>query len=133
MGRGAVEHCHLEGAPADDAEDGDEVDEALRGPELGIFGLAAGFQDFMKHFDLPAQCIPLKFLGSAFERSNWKIGDQLPIERLSVSRLTALVGMNDRQLQRGILLLLSDRRQELKFLEFDLKDGNTWVRSGLSL
>jgi hypothetical protein len=34
MGRSAVEYCHPEDAPADDAEDGDEVDEALRGPGL---------------------------------------------------------------------------------------------------
>ena len=65
--RRAVEHGDPEDAPAENAEDGDKVDQPLSCPEPGVFGLTAGLQDFVKDFDLPSQRIPLKlFDGSIF-------------------------------------------------------------------
>lgn len=132
IGRGTIEHCHPEDVPTDDAEDGDQVDETLRGPEFGILGPTAGFQDFVKHLDFPARCILSKFLDGVLERSDRQIGDQLPVDGLSAFRLAALLGMDHGQRQCGIMFLLSNRWQEMEFFELDLENGNARIAIGIS-
>ncbi|MCF3948881.1 hypothetical protein AiwAL_19345 [Acidiphilium sp. AL] len=55
----AIGHGKPENPPTDQAEDRDQIREALRSPELGIFGFATRFEDLVKNLDLPPKSIPL--------------------------------------------------------------------------
>jgi hypothetical protein len=46
--------------PAQNAEDGDQPDQAFGRFEPGPFGPAAGFEDFVKGLDLPAERVPVQ-------------------------------------------------------------------------
>lgn len=59
----------------------------------------------------------------ASARTNRQVGDQLPIDLLSAFRRPALFGMDHRQGQSGIALLLSDWRQDAGLAIPDLKNG----------
>src|SRR5258708_515166 len=67
---------------------------ALSGPELRLLGSTARFEDLVEHLDLPSQSIPVELLNGVLARLNRQIGDQLPIDFLSVLRCPALLGMD---------------------------------------
>lgn len=77
----------------------------------------------MEHLDLPSQSIPFELLNGVGAGANRQICDQLPLDFLSILRRQAFFGMDHRQGQRGIAILLSDRRQDAKFAISDLEDG----------
>jgi hypothetical protein len=88
----------------------------------------------VEHLDLPSQGIPQgipsELLDGVFQRSHRQICDELSVDPISVLGFASLLSMQDRQIQRRILLLLSDRWAELKSFIFDLKLGQLWVTVG---
>ena len=68
----------------------------------------------MEYLNFPPQRIPLELLNSVLPGLNGKISDQLPLDFLPVFRSPTLIGMNHRQGQCGISLLLPDRRQNFE-------------------
>ena len=60
--QGAVDHRQPEHPPAQNAEDGNQPDQAFSRPEPGLFGAAAGFEDFVKGLDLPSERVPVQLL-----------------------------------------------------------------------
>src|ERR1700731_5448321 len=109
-----MKHHYPENPPAQDAEGRDQIGQTLGGPELRLLGFAARFEDLVEHLDLPSQSIPFELLNGVRAGTDRQIGDQLPIDLLSVRRRAALLGIDHRQSQRGIALLLPDRRLDAK-------------------
>jgi hypothetical protein len=60
--QGTVDHRQPEYPPAQNAEDGDQPDQPFGRPEPSLLSAAAGFEDFVKGLDLPAQRIPAQLL-----------------------------------------------------------------------
>lgn len=86
----------------------------------------------MEHLDLPSQSIPFELLNGVGAGANRQICDQLPLDFLSVLRRHALFGMDHRQGQRGIALLLSDRQQDANLAISDLQDGFIGIAAAVS-
>ena len=77
----------------------------------------------MEHLDLPSQSIPVELLDRVRAGAYRQIRDQLPVDPLSVFGVDALLGMDHRQAQRRIALLLADRRQDADLAIPDLENG----------
>src|SRR6266403_1526951 len=122
-----VEHRHPEDAPAQDAVDRDQIGQALSGPELRLLGSTARFEDLVEHLDLPSQGIPVEFFNGFVARLNRQIGDQLPVDLLSVLRCPAFLSMDHGQRQCRISLLFSDWRQDAYLAVPDLENGLVWI------
>jgi hypothetical protein len=86
----------------------------------------------MEHLHLPTQSLPFELLNGLGAGANRQIGDQLPIDLLSVFRGPALFGMDHRQGQRGIAILLSDRQQDANLAISDLKNGLVGIALAVS-
>jgi len=121
---------HLEAAFKANALDRDRQD-FIR-PCNQPFLLAARFENLVEHLDLPSQTIPFELLNGVGAGTNRQVGDQLPIDLLSVFRRPALFGMDHRQGQSGIALLLSDRRQDANLAIPDLKNGLVGIAVAVS-
>ena len=98
----AVEHRHPEDSPTQDTVDGDQIGQALSGPEFGLLSSTARFQDLVEHLDLPSQSIPVEFLDGVVARLDRQISDQLPVDFLSVPRCPAFLDMDHSQGKCGI-------------------------------
>src|SRR5258708_18635880 len=122
-----VEHRHPEDAPTQDAVDRDQIGQALSGPELRLLGSTARFEDLVEHLDLPSQGIPVEFFNGFVARLNRQIGDQLPVDLLSVLRCPAFLSMDHGQRQCRISLMFSDWRQDAYLAVPDLENGLVWI------
>ena len=60
----AIDHGQPINAPANDAEDSDQIDEPVGRPQFRLFSPATRFEYFVKHLNLPALGIPIQFLNS---------------------------------------------------------------------
>jgi hypothetical protein len=119
----AVCHRHPEEPPAEHAHDRDQVDEPLRGPQPSLFGPASGFEDFVEDLDLPAHTVPSQLLDRILQPLNHQIGDEPPVDAWPVGRFVSLAGVKDGEVERGIALLLPDRRQDSDPFVTELQDG----------
>ncbi len=79
--------------------------------------------NLVEDLNLPSQVIPFELLDGLCTGADRKIGDQLPLDLLPVSWRRPLFGMNHRQGQRGIALLLSNRRQDPNLAIPDLENS----------
>ena len=61
--RHAAEHGHPEDAPAQNAEQRQQIDQAFGGAKPRFFGPASGFQDLVKRLDLPTLGVPVQLYG----------------------------------------------------------------------
>ncbi|MET4236487.1 hypothetical protein ACVWXN_005936 [Bradyrhizobium sp. i1.4.4] len=109
----------------------DQIGQTLGGPEIRP-SFAARFEDLVEHLHLPSQSIPFELLNGVGAGTDRQVGDQLPIDLLSVFRRPALFGMDHRQGQSGIALLLSDRWQDTYLAIPDLKNGLVGIAGGVS-
>jgi hypothetical protein len=66
--------------------------------------------DLVVQLDLPAQRVPAQLLDRLLGRMNRQVGDGLPVDGRPTFRPAALLGMDHGQVERGIALLLADRR-----------------------
>jgi hypothetical protein len=57
---GAVEHGYPEDPPTQDAKDGEQIGEALSGPELRFLGSATRLENFVEHLNFPPQSVPFE-------------------------------------------------------------------------
>jgi hypothetical protein len=85
----------------------------------------------MEQLDFPTKGIPLQLLDRFLKRPNRQVCDELPVDSLSILRLALLIGMDHRQLQRRVMLLLPNGREELNPFILDFKDGN--IRMGIGV
>ena len=92
-----VEHRHPEDAPTQDTEDGDQIDQAVGGAELGFLSFAAGFQDLVKRFNFPACGIPLEFFDSLKGCGDRQIRNQFPIDPITAGWNVLFLSVNDGQ------------------------------------
>ena len=77
----------------------------------------------MKDLDFPSQSIPFEFLDGLLAGLDGQVGDQPPLDLLSIVWGPTLIGMNDHQGQRGISVLFSDWRQNSNRSIPDLENG----------
>ena len=95
--RSSGEHRQPQHAPADDAEDRDQVGRAIGGAQFCILSPAAGFQDLMEDLDLPAHRVAFDFLDRLGAAGDWKVGEQLPFDALAALGGARLDSVDDRQ------------------------------------
>jgi hypothetical protein len=62
LGRRPIDHAQPEHPPREDAVNGQQVGEALCGPQLRFFGFAAGLEDFVEYFNFPPHSVPVQLL-----------------------------------------------------------------------
>lgn len=110
IGERPVEHCQPEDAPTEYAANGDEVDQALGGTQLELFGIAAGFEDFEEQLDLPEHRILGHLLNGLVGSFDRRVGQQLPINGLAPFGRIDFSRIYDGQAERGIAPRLSNRR-----------------------
>ncbi len=110
--RGAVHHCHPEYTPAQDAEHRKQPYETFDSPQPCFRCPTAGLQDLVEHLDFPSLGIPAQLLDSCRAARDRPVGDQLPLDGGPMQRLGALVGVDHRQVECRIALLLADGRQD---------------------
>ena len=131
--RGTADHRHPEHAPAQDAEDRDQLHQALGCPQPGLLGPTARLEDLVEHLDLPAKRIPAQLLDRLRASRDGQIGDQLPVDGGPISRRIALAGMDDGEREGGIALLLADRGEHADAAESKLHirstDSPFWSRT----
>ena len=108
IGAGPIQHRDPEDSPAENSQDSDEIHEPLCGSQLGFFGSASGFEDFVEGLDLPSLRVPIKFLGSFLTRAHRQIGKQFPVDLLAIFRSISLAGVDRREDQFRIVFLLAD-------------------------
>jgi hypothetical protein len=77
----------------------------------------------MKDLDLPAHRALFKFFDDILAGLNRQIGDQFPLDLLSVLRRPTLLRVNHRQGQGRIALLLSDGRQNVNPATFEFENS----------
>lgn len=65
----------------------------------------------MEDFDLPTAAVPVEFLNGLLWRSNLEIGDELPIDSLSVFGNSPFPSENHREHQGIVSVALSEGRQ----------------------
>jgi hypothetical protein len=89
--------------------------------------MAAGFEDFVKGLDLPAERVPAQLFDGFPMWSNRQIGDEFPIDGQPARRLLPFLGEKHGQGQRRIPFLVSHRRQHVDAagLDFDVGDVDT--------
>ena len=63
---GSIDRGYPEDPPAHNTKSRDEVNQTLRGAELGFFSLAARLQNVVKYLDLPARRVPTELLDRFF-------------------------------------------------------------------
>jgi hypothetical protein len=85
----------------------------------------------VEHLDFPAQGIPLQLLDRLLVRANRQVRDELPVDSFSVVWLALLIGVDHGRLQRRVMLLLPNWREESNPFVFDLKNGNVGFRGGI--
>ena len=73
----------------------------------------------MEGFDFPSHGVLLQFFDGSLARVNRKIGEQLPLNLRPPLRSSFLGGMDDRQSERGVVFLLSDRWSNQEMLILD--------------
>lgn len=94
----------------------------MRGSELRVLGFAARLQNLVKHLDLPAHGVPIEFLDSVFIRADGQVGNEFPVYWLPAFRRIAFLRMDHRQVQRGVALLLANRRQDVNAAVSEFKN-----------
>jgi hypothetical protein len=119
----ASNHGQPHHAPAYDAEHCDQIRQPLCGAQLGVFGATARLQDFVEYLNLPTQGVPSDLLNSLFEALHVKVGQEFPDDWLAPRRRVDFGCVDHAQFERGVSLLLSDRRQNKHPLEPDLQGG----------
>jgi hypothetical protein len=121
IGRGVwarpVDHRQTEDAPADDAQDGQQVGQPVGGAEPGLLGLAAGFQDLVKSLYFPSKRVPVQLLDHHGEVGHGEVRQQLPTDRLSALGSPTLLGVDDGQRLRRIPPLPANGRVDRHLAE----------------
>ena len=107
-------HGEPEDAPADEAVEGDEFDEAFGGAELGLLHLAARFEDLVEHLDLPAQGIPVEFFDGVRPGVDGEVGEELPDDGLTSCGRAAFHGVDDGEGEGRVGFALADGWQHRK-------------------
>ncbi|MCF6119330.1 hypothetical protein L2449_21025 [Mesorhizobium muleiense] len=78
----------------------------------------------MEGLDLPAHGVPVELLDGVVVGMHGQIADQLPVDPWPMLWFLTLLGVQHGEVERGIALLLADRRQALDAAVFDLdRDG----------
>src|SRR3954452_8588382 len=94
---------------------------------IGQFIANLPFLRLRRTLDLPAQGIPAQLLDRRPVRPDGQVGDQLPVDRGSIGGRGTLPGLDHREPERGIALLLADGWQNANtaVLDFDSRDLDT--------
>jgi hypothetical protein len=80
---GASHHGQPHNPSTDDAEHGDQIHQAIRGSQFGVFGAATGLQDFVEDLNLPTHSAPADLFDGLLEALQVEVGLELPDGGLS--------------------------------------------------
>ena len=119
VGSDPAHHRHPEYAPADHAKDRDQIDKPVGCSEFRVLRATAGFEDFVKDLDLPTHGVPVELFDGTGRGFHRQVGDEAPVDGLAALRDRALLGMDDREPERRISLLLTDGWQHVYGFEAD--------------
>lgn len=122
IGRKPIHHGHPKVAPAQEAEDCDQVDQAVGSPQPRIFCSAPGFEDLVEDLDFPPLGVPAQLFDGFVIGADRKIGDQFPVDGGPMRGRIFLGRVNNRYDDGGTMLTLCDRCDKLDLLVFQLND-----------
>src|SRR3954451_13594524 len=105
---GAGRHGDEEDAPADHCDEGEKFHQPLSALQSGLLRATSRLHHLMEDLSLPAQGVPVELLDGLCEVGNRHVGDELPVDRLTIGGRVELDSVDVGQNLRAVALLLAD-------------------------